>query len=553
MTAGILSALGGLGVFLLGMVVMTDGLKAITGNALRQALARFTKSPTSGAVTGAIATAIIQSSSATTVTAVGFVGARLITFSQALGIIFGANIGTTITGWLVAIVGFKLKIGMLALPFVLVGVLMHLFLRRHWAALGLALAGFGLIFVGIDLIQQGMAGLQGIITPDSFPGDHLGGRLLLVLIGITITLITQSSSAGVATALTAVHAGAISFEQAAVMVIGMNVGTTATAALATIGGSTDVRRTGYAHVIYNILTGIGAFLLVTPYTWACSSIFPVGFEENPEIALVGFHTLFNTLGVIVVLPLTGAFARLMIWLVPESPVKYTQRLDRSLYESPVVAIDAVKATLKEITQVVLQRLFIILETGPSAATETTLSDADVALKKTRDYVTPIATSNVHPELYPRKLSAIHTIDHLRRLIDRCQQFKRSQRTREPELAALREMLLDAVRQALSDLANGAELSDTNKEEIATTARLKQVWQEFEVHAEQYRHSLIASAAGGAADAYSTIGKLDALRWIRRVSYHVWRIMHHLSSEADDNEIGSAEMPVAEADNDRPND
>ena len=127
MTTGILNTLGGLGVFLLGMVVMTDGLKAIAGGALRHALAQFTKSPTSGAITGAIGTAIIQSSSATTVAAVGFVGAGLITFSQSLGIIFGANIGTTITGWLVAIVGFKIEIDSIALPFVLVGVLLRLF------------------------------------------------------------------------------------------------------------------------------------------------------------------------------------------------------------------------------------------------------------------------------------------------------------------------------------------------------------------------------------------------------------------------------------------
>ncbi len=542
MTTGILIALGGLGVFLLGMVIMTDGLKAIAGDTLRQSLARFTKSPTSGAVTGAIATAVLQSSSATTVTAVGFVGAGLITFSQSLGIIFGANIGTTITGWLVAIVGFKLKIGALALPFVLFGVLMRLFFRHRLSALGLALAGFGLIFVGIDLIQQGMVGLEGIVTPDSFPGDDLVGRILLLLIGIAITLVTQSSSAGVATAITAVHGGTISFEQAAVMVIGMDVGTTATAALATIGGSTDVRRTGFAHVIYNLLTGIGAFCLVTPYTWACSTFFPEVLQENPELALVGFHTFFNTLGVIIVLPFTKSFARLITWMVPEQPARYTQRLDRSLYASPAVAIDAVRATLKELAQLVLKSLQAILNVGPSNEIRETLSDASRALAETRDYLTPIDTSSLHSSLYPDKLAAIHSIDHLRRLIERCQEFKRSQRTRETELAPLGEMLGKAVHQALQDIAEIPDLSEMNKEEAVFSGdRLKQIWQEFDAHAEQYRHALISSAAGGESDAYSTIGKLDTLRWIRRVSYHVWRIVHHLCGGAlQDDDFHAAE-------------
>lgn len=556
MTTGILNALGGLGVFLLGMVVMTDGLKAMAGDSLRRALARFTTSPTSGAVTGAIATAIVQSSSATTVTAVGFVGAGLITFSQALGIIFGANIGTTITGWIVAIVGFKLQLGLLALPFVLIGVLIRLFSGKRLASLGLALSGFGLIFIGIELMQQGMSGLEGFVTPDSFPSDNLTGRLLLVGIGVLITLVTQSSSAGIATALTAVHSDTISFEQAAVMIIGMDVGTTVTAAMATIGGSTDVRRTGFAHVIYNLMTGIMAFLLVSPYTWACSSIFGSGFEQNPEIALVGFHTLFNTIGVLAVLPVANAFARLMIWLVPEQPLEYTQRLDRSLYESPVIALDAVMATLRELTGVVLRCLASILQSGRSKETDETLFNANEALKKTRDFLTPIETSTLGEDLYSAKLTAIHTIDHLRRLIDRCQQ-KRSRRTREPELQPLGNMLFSSVQQALLELAD-IDRSQANRlqddvsssslpgpaEDTSAVSRLKQVWQELETQAEINRDNLISNS-GDHADARLTIGKLDTLRWIRRVSYHVWRIMHYLTGEEEEDEMGSPEMPPPE--------
>ena len=137
---------------------MTDGLRALAGSAIRGALMRFTRSPLSGAVTGAVSTAILQSSSATTVAAVGFVGAGLITFSASLGIIFGANIGTTMTGWLVALLGFKLNLGTVILPVILVGTILRLFGNGRAANIGYALAGFGLIFVGITLMQQGMSG-----------------------------------------------------------------------------------------------------------------------------------------------------------------------------------------------------------------------------------------------------------------------------------------------------------------------------------------------------------------------------------------------------------
>jgi phosphate:Na+ symporter len=152
------------------MIVMTDGLRALAGNAMRTALMRFTRTPLSGAITGAVTTAILQSSSATTVATVGFVGAGLISFSAALGIIFGANVGTTVTGWLVAILGVKLKLGTVILPLIFIGTSLKLFAQERVARLGYAIAGFGLIFVGITTLQEAMGGLQGVISPAQLPG-----------------------------------------------------------------------------------------------------------------------------------------------------------------------------------------------------------------------------------------------------------------------------------------------------------------------------------------------------------------------------------------------
>lgn len=527
MVSGTLNAAGGLGLFLLGMVVMTRGLKSLSGDTLRRTLARFTTSPLSGAVTGATATALVQSSSAVTVMAVGFVSTGLLTFSQALGIIFGANIGTTITGWIVAIVGFKLKLGEMALPIIFVGVLIHLFTKRRASDLGLAIAGFGLIFVGIDTLQNAMAGLEGVVTPASFPDDTLLGRILLVLIGVAITLVTQSSSAGIATALAAVNADTITFPQAAAMVIGMDVGTTATALFATIGASTDARRTGFAHVIYNLLTGVGAFCLLTPFTWACKAIAPTWLDNNPEIALVGFHSLFNTLGVLVILPFTGVFAKFMIRLIPEKPTRFTERLDPSLYESPAIAIEAVRATLRDLTLVVFEQLSATLQPKSTARDSEKLLEANAALKQSRDYLAPIDASAASDALYPKYTSAFHVIDHLRRLIDRGEEAARVDTSGwDSRFDSQRTQLLKALEEACGDLQEQA--SEAHEE------TLKNVWEECEKLAEPLRHAVVEDAASRRINADLAIGRLDDLRWLRRVAYHAWRIVHHLRRSQLDN-------------------
>jgi phosphate:Na+ symporter len=502
------------------MVVMTRGLETLAGSRLRKVLAEFTKSPVSGAATGAGATIVVQSSSATTVAAVGFVSAGLLTFPQALGIIFGANIGTTVTGWIVAIFGFKLKIAVFAPPLVLLGVLLHLFSKRRLAAIGFAVAGLGLLFVGISTLQTGMAGLKGVVTPDSFPGDHFTGRLLLVGIGALITLVTQSSSAGVATALTAVNTGTITFPQAAAMVIGMDVATTVTAAIATLGGSTDTKRTGYAHVIYNVLTGIGAFFLLYGYTGAVDAVAPGALIRNPEIALVGFHTLFNGLGVLIVLPFTHQFAALIVRLVPDRPVRFTQRLGTNLYRTPAVAIEAVRATLKELSGEVFSQLIGELNQGVAESNLATILETNEALRQTREYLEPIDTSRDHQTLFPRHLSSIHIIDHLRRLIDRLQETERADRARTE--TALQPLTSDLSR-TLNDAMNAFQ--EDNGED--TEDALRTVWEDFVQRTEVFRERMIEDAASGREDAYSTIGNLDALRWLQRVAYHAWRIVHHV--------------------------
>ncbi|QDU73992.1 Na+/Pi-cotransporter [Bremerella volcania] len=525
MGAEILQALGGLGLFLLGMSIMTEGLKSLADDRLRKILARSTSSPVSGVFTGAMTTALIQSSSATTVAAVGLVHVGLLTFAQSLGVIFGANIGTTITGWMVALIGFKWKIGDIILPLVFVGALIRLFTKGKLRWLGTSLAGFALIFVGISALQDGMSGFQGIVTPDSFPADTLGGRLLLVLLGIVITLITQSSSAGVATALAAVHADAMTLHQAAAMVIGMDIGTTATAAVATIGGNVQARRTGFAHVIYNMMTGMMAFFILTPYFWILGKLLP-GFEtSDPEMALVSFHTCFNMLGVILILPFTGKFAALIEWLFPEQGNPLVKRLDPGLLATPELAVQAIQATVNDVLQTLLGEMHHLVARPESAPNPGKLADVDDALSKTREFMDQLRVQPGQAVSLSHLARIIHVLDHLYRIRNRLEEPQRISRIHADSsltsMANLLTTMIDQIAQAELPFASEVE------------AAAQQINQELKTGMRGYRIEILKHTAAGELTSQTALQRTDSARWIRRQGYHLWRIVDHLSDSPHD--------------------
>jgi len=519
-TGTVLQTLGGLGLFLLGMVVLTDGLKALAGGAIRTALKRFTHSPYSGAVTGMAATTVLQSSSATTVAAVGFVGAGLLTFPEALGIVFGANIGTTVKGWLVAIIGFKLKLGQLSLFLVLTGVALRLFAGGRLASVGMAIAGFGLIFVGIGSMQEGMLGLQHIITPAHLPADTLAGRLMLVGFGILFTVITQSSSAGVVTSLTALSVGSISFHQAAAMVIGMDIGTTVTAAMAAIGGSVGSRRTGLSHVIYNLMTGIGALFLLTPYVLLWQWLAPGQLSQNAEIALVGFHSSFNIIGVLVVLPFTHQFARFVERLIPDHLPAYTASLNPALLKEPEVALTAVVASTRAELLVMLSYIKVIL--GEQRVIEKgKLIELQNALDETHHYLDRIHLSADSGKDWSRLVALIHALDHMQRLEDRCEE-KRTlpEEYTFADLATYHVILLSA----LTELIVTIEEDDWNKA-AGDATRVNYMIYEW---VESLRDHVMCDVAAGKLDVTLATRTLESIRWIQRVSSHINKITNYLN-------------------------
>ncbi|MBI3150485.1 MAG: Na/Pi cotransporter family protein [Betaproteobacteria bacterium] len=347
---------GGMGLFLLGMSLMTDGLKLAAGSALERILAKSTETRLRALLSGVLITAFVQSSSAVTMAAIGFINAGLLSLGQIMWVLFGANVGSSMTGWLVALVGMRFEIDAFALPMVGVGMLLRLTgpgTRR--AALGLALAGLGLLFLGLDLFIKTFSGLHlDFALPQ---GDTAADVLLLVLVGIGVAMLVQSSSATLAVALTAAQGGLLSQQGAAAVVIGANIGTTVTAVLVVINATANAKRAAAAQVMFNLVAAVAALALLP---WLLAGIAAgraaLGFESVPAAELALFHTLFNLLGVVLIWPVTGRFTNFLEsrFRDAEEDEARPRFLDQTVATVPVLALDALDREVRRMGAITLR-------------------------------------------------------------------------------------------------------------------------------------------------------------------------------------------------------
>jgi phosphate:Na+ symporter len=360
---------GGVGLFLLGMGLMTDGLKLAAGPALERILANSTRTRLRGLASGILVTALVQSSSAVTVAAIGFVNAGLLNLSQALWVLFGANVGTTMTGWLVALVGLQFKIEALALPMIGLGMLLRLSGEQsRRGAFGLAMAGFGVLFLGIDLLKDTFSGLAGNFRLPE--GRGFTDSAAQVLVGIVLTVLMQSSSAALAIALTAAQGGLLTTQGAAAVVIGANIGTTVTALIAAIGATPAAKRAAAAHIAFNLLTGAVALLLL-PWLVGLLAVISDWMElgSSPAGQLALFHTLFNVLGVLLIWPLAAHLTRLLeshFRAAVEEEAR-PRHIDRTVLAVPTLALDALEREVRRMGGLSLRALRAALA-GPADAT-----------------------------------------------------------------------------------------------------------------------------------------------------------------------------------------
>ena len=281
--------------------------------------------------------------------------AGLLNLLQALGIVYGANIGTTMTAWLVAAVGFEFKIELFALPMIGIGMAMRLVGRSNrMGSLGEAIAGFGLFFIGIDVLREAFQGFAAGMDLTSLSSDSTFGLLLYVLAGFLATLLTQSSSAAIAITLTAATGGVLALDAAAAMVIGANVGTTSTAALSVIGATSNAKRVAAAHVIFNGVTGVVALLLLPVLlklvAWTSETF---GLQAMVAVNLAIFHTVFNILGVAIMWGYTQKLARFLNSRFKTVAEQLGQpvHLDKNVMVSPTLAINALRLELRRMADI----------------------------------------------------------------------------------------------------------------------------------------------------------------------------------------------------------
>lgn len=313
MILSIITLLGALGMFLYGMNMMSSGLQKAAGGGLRKFVASITSNPFKGVATGLGVTAMIQSSSATTVMVVSFVNAGLLTLTQAIGVIMGANIGTTFTAWIIALFGFKADISILAIPLMAVGFIMSISKKGKWRDIGDIVVGFSLLFLGLSFMKNSVPDLQS--TPEvlsfiqSWSGHGIWSVLLFIAVGTLLTLVLQSSSATVALTLIILNMGWIGFDMAAAMVLGENIGTTITANIAAAVGNPNAKRAALAHTCFNVFGVIWAVALFQPFLslihWIIASLGMDGSSETPLYSISMLHTVFNLIN-----------TTILIWFIP---------------------------------------------------------------------------------------------------------------------------------------------------------------------------------------------------------------------------------------------
>jgi phosphate:Na+ symporter len=318
--------LGSLGLFIYGMKIMSEGIQKAAGSKLRQILGSMTSNRIKGIFTGFLTTSIIQSSSATTVMVVSFVNAGLLNLKESIGVIMGANIGTTLTAWLVAYLGFSVSMSDYALPIFLVAIILLFANNNNLKSWGEMLAGFALLFIGLELLKSGVPDVKSSVDSFTFLtslSDHgVFSVILFVLIGTLVTVVVQSSSAAMAVTILLCERGIIPFEMAAGMVMGENIGTTITANLAAIVGNVHAKRAARAHFIFNVFGVIWMVICFPFYMDLVNYVVelygpsPVTDPSSRPVALAVFHTGFNIINVLVLVWFTNLIAKTVIRMVP---------------------------------------------------------------------------------------------------------------------------------------------------------------------------------------------------------------------------------------------
>lgn len=443
---GIIQLLGGVGLFLFGIKIMSEGLQKAAGEGLRSTLKVITDNRFVGVLTGFLITGIIQSSSATTVMVVSFVNAGLINLVQSIGVIMGANIGTTVTGWLVAVIGFKFKIFAFALPAIGVGFFMRFFRAQSATYWGEALIGFGLLFLGLEHMKDSFSYLfeseAAAAWMTHFQGAGLRNTIPAIFVGALVTILLQSSSATMAITMALASQGLLDFPTSAALILGENIGTTIKANVAAIGATLSAKRTARAHTIFNLFGVIWILSVFVIFLQLIDAIVP-GNVFSTDIAarsraipdhMAAFHTLFNLINTLVLLPFVKGIAFLATKLVPgqdEDEEFHLKHIGDRLMATPALALSGARHEIQRMADQVLWMFDTVMEVirsprkklGPVVEQiEKAEHNVDLLATEITRFVSKVARSEISND-QSREISAmISNASDFERIGDHCERL-----------------------------------------------------------------------------------------------------------------------------------
>jgi phosphate:Na+ symporter len=471
----------GIAIFLVGMFFMEDGFKLFAGGALQRVLKKTTSNIYKSIASGFFATAIMQSSSLVTVIAISFVTANLMSLVAAAGVIFGSNVGTTATTWIVAFFGVKIKIAAYAMPMVIFGVVFKFLKDNKMQGLGNVLIGLGFIFLGIEYMKDGFDAIKDTIDLTQFSQKGVIGILLYLVVGMVITVVVQSSSASMAIAVTALATGQILYMDALALAVGANVGTTVTAMIASLSSNSDGKRLAAVHVIFNFVTGMVAVVMLPVLAYGVDVIAEFFSVEEPVLKLSIFHTIFNVLGILLVVPFHKQIVAYLQTKFKPKEVK-AKYLSDEIIEVSEAALEAVRNETRRLYSISKKEMVKVLN--------------DIELNLDKEYRTTIkqlyanivnyslrAQKNMNEEqlktLNSYKMASLDIIEALKSLKHMQKNFKNYLSDENYYVAKEYQHIKESL-QSLFELIKQIQSNESEVEKKVSLELLKEKAKEFDV-------------------------------------------------------------------------
>jgi len=514
-------------------------------------LTKAAATPLRGAFWGGIVTLLVQSSSATTMTTIGLVSAGLLNFPQGLSLVLGANVGTTGTGWLVALIGVRVSLTRYALPMIFGGALLHLLGRGRAAAAGGAVAGFALVLYGLTTLQQGMNGLSTQLHPADLPAvlgavgigfwQGLFGLLMLVGVGFLITTVMQSSTAAIAVTLSAHYAGAIGLDQACALIIGQNIGTATSSAMAAIGASVTAKRLAVAYVLFKVTAAVIALVL---FPVVMPLLFRASTTVDGVTLLAAYHTAYNVVGVAVFLPLIDWFTRFVERMLPDRSSPLTRGLDPSALETPIVAVKAVRQTVARALGALCDSLDAALEAATRGEKlrpgkdSISVAEAADALQQAQDFLSGMNGPLESKEEQRLLTGTLHALDRASRLAEMASEGAGVENGNGgPDGASATKLCAEAMRNAALIAGDVATPIGAQRAHAAppppgeAIVQLEQNAKALDEMQRTYRITTLKAAADGELTASEAMARVDGVRRLAALALNAWRSAAHLVDRA----------------------